>query len=137
MFRCTRADASDKSTGCVETGMELPNADVSQVCEKCVWSLSVRLRWLFDWDFASVFLFHGQTQDSFCSQQVLLLPELSKVCCTYDVLLLVDEVCISDDTRIHVLHIVPNICLRVLTLTHCILLTESISFGLTRRHLQA
>ena len=55
--------------------------------------------------------FHDQRQGSFHSQQFLRLPELCQFRGKLDVLLQVDFV------RIEVLHIVPSICLRVLTRT--------------------
>ena len=81
-------------------------------------------------------LFHGQTQDSFHSGHVLLLPELSRVRGKLDPLLYVNFVHISDDTRIDVLHIIPTGRFRVLTHTLCILPSESISLGLPRHHHQ-
>ena len=138
MFNRSRADTSDNPWVWVDWEREcflnfrdservvfLPNADVSQVCEECV-RVSVGAPALDDWDDTTgLALFHDQ-------QQALLLLELSRVRDK-----LVDFVRIPDDTRIDVLHIVPNVCFRVLTHTPCILASESIFLGLPRRHHQA
>ena len=79
-------------------------------------------------------LFQDQTQDSFRSHHVLFLLELSPIHGTLYALSQVDFVRISDDTRIHVLHIGPGVCLHVPTRTLGILASESISLGLLRRH---
>ena len=107
------------------------NADVSQVCEKCVRSRVGALALDVDWDDWLSFTIRHRIRGH--SHQVLLLRFVANstrcnrwISCIF-----------SDDTRIDVLHILPSVCFRVLTHTPCILLSESISLGLPRRHHQA
>ena len=80
-----------------ERVVSLPEANVSRVCvrEKCVRSRSVHFR-LTLMGITQLALFHGQTQDSVHSQQVLLLPALSQVRDKLYVLSQVDFVRISE-----------------------------------------
>ena len=105
----------------------LAKANVSQVC---AFSVSVQVHSVVG--MTKLTLFHNQTQDSFRSQRVLFLLELSPVHGTLYALSQVDFVLISDHTRIDVLHIVPGVCLHAPTRTLCIQASESISLGLSR-----
>ena len=110
----------------------LPNADVSQVCEKCVCVVSVGVLALVEGDHTTRSLSRSDT--GFGS---LATNPPSCGAGNLNALSQVDFVSTSDDIRIDVLHIVPNVCFHVLPLMPCILASASIFLGLPRRHHQA
>ena len=101
-----------------------------------MWSRSVHWR-LMSIGMTQLALFLDHTQDWDHSRQVLLLPELSQVREKFYVLLQVDFVRTSDDTRIDVLHVVPSACFRVLTHTLCIFVWSPSLLDFHLRHHQA